>query len=326
MKLPVPSGTETGDDTKHNPVLNIDFPDPTVININGTYYAYATQATHNGKTINIQVASSKDLFNWKYEGDALPQKPTWASNTQDFWAPDVSYDSIIKQYVLFYCAKSNDTSLDKCIGVAFSKDPAGPFIDKGTPLIEGKGFADIDPMAMTDPQTGKKILYWGSGFEPIKVRELNDDWKSFKEGSVATPVVFPGKENKYSKLIEGAWVDYHDRKYYLYYSGDNCCGDGANYAVMVARANNAFGPFERLGEVNGSSSSVILEKDSTWTAPGHNSIVKDNNGNTWIAYHAIWNNKQKAGNPIGKNHYLKRVMCIEPVEYKNGWPVVVKKY
>jgi len=23
---------------------------------------------------NIQIASSKDLFNWQYEGDALPQK------------------------------------------------------------------------------------------------------------------------------------------------------------------------------------------------------------------------------------------------------------
>ena len=57
---------------------------------------------------------------------------------------------------MFYCAKSNDTSFDKCIGVAFAKEPTGPFIDKGTPLIEGKGFADIDPMAMVDPQTGKK--------------------------------------------------------------------------------------------------------------------------------------------------------------------------
>ena len=327
VELPVPSGTTaTDDESKHNPVLNMDFPDPTVININGTYYAYATQASHDGTMINIQVASSKNLFKWEYEGDALPHKPTWASNTQDFWAPDVLYDSAMKQYVMFYCAKSDNKAYDKCIGVAFSKNPLGPFIDKGTPLIESKGFADIDPMAMVDSQTGKKILYWGSGFEPIRVRELNNDWKSFKDGSIATPVVFPGKEKNYSKLIEGAWVDYHDGKYYVYYSGDNCCGDGANYAVMVARAGNAFGPFERLGDVNGTGSSVILEKDSTWNAPGHNSIVKDNNGKRWIAYHAIWKNKQKAGEPRGKDHYLKRVMCIEPVEYKNGWPVVVKKY
>ncbi|MEP6951457.1 MAG: family 43 glycosylhydrolase [Ginsengibacter sp.] len=326
VELSVPSGTITVNEERHNPVLDADFPDPTVININGVYYAYATQSMYDGKMINIQVASSKDLFNWKYEGDALPQKPVWANHTQDFWAPDVLYDPAIGQFVMFYCAKSNDTVFDKCIGVAFAKDPEGPFIDKGAPLIEGKGFADIDPMAMVDPQTRKKILYWGSGFEPIRVQELNDDWKSFKDRSTPIPVVFPRKEKNYSKLIEGAWVDYHDGKYYLYYSGDNCCGDRANYAVMVARSNNAFGPFERLGETNNTGSSVILEKDSIWNAPGHNSIVKDINGNTWIAYHAIWKDAKKAGRSRGADHYLKRVMCMEPVEYKNGWPVIIKRY
>ena len=326
VELAVPSGTVITNTAKHNPVLDIDFPDPTVINVNGNYYAYATQGRHEGKMNNIQVAFSKDLLNWKYEGDALPQKPVWASNTQDFWAPDVQYDSSRKGFVMFYCAKSDDTAYDKCIGVAFSKNPTGPFIDKGTPIIQGKGFADIDPKAIVDPQTGKKILYWGSGFEPIKVRELTDDWKNFKEGSVATPVVFPGKEISYSKLIEGAWMDYHHGKYYLYYSGDNCCGDGANYAVMVARADNAFGPFERLGEANGTGSSVILKKDSVWFAPGHNSIVKDKNGNSWIAYHAIWRTEAEKEKQNHRNKYVRRVMCIEPLVYKNGWPVVERKY
>lgn len=326
VSLPLPSGTIVNNDIQHNPVLDKDFADPTVINSNGTYYAYATQSRHNGKMINIQVASSKDLFNWKYEGDALPHKPLWASNTQSFWAPDVFYDSTMNQYVMFYSAKSDDTNMNMCISVAFSKRPAGPFIDKGSPILYGKGFSNIDPMAFIDPQTGKKILYWGSDFAPIKVQELNDDWKSFKEGSTAIPVIFPGKENEYSKLIEGAWVDYHDGKYYLYYSGDNCCGDNANYAVMVARANNPFGPFERMGEANGTGSSVILEKDSTWFAPGHNSVIKDNKGNSWIAYHAIWKNEVEASRAMKENKYVRRVMCIEPVVYKNGWPVVEKKY
>ena len=149
-----------------------------------------------------------------------------------------------------------------CIGVAFSKNPAGPFIDKGSPILQGKGFANIDPMAMIDPKTKKKVLYWGSDFAPIRVQELNNDWKSFKKETTAKPVLFPDKEKEYSKLIEGAWVDYHDGKYYLYYSGDNCCGDRANYAVMVARADNAFGPFETLGQSKGTANSVILEKDS----------------------------------------------------------------
>ncbi len=326
VALPLPSGIITNNVTQHNPVIDMDFADPTVINVNGTYYAYATQAKHDGKMNNIQVSSSKDLFNWNYEGDALPQKPTWANNTQSFWAPDVIYDSLTRRYVMFYCAKNDDTSVNMCIGVAFAKNPQGPFIDKGVPLLQGKGFSNIDPMAMVDPKTGKKILYWGSDFAPIKVQELNDDWQSFKDGSTAIPVIYPNKEKEYSKLVEGAWVDYHDDKYYLYYSGDNCCGDNANYAVMVARADNAFGPFERLGVANGSGSSVILAKDSIWTAPGHNSIFKDSNGNTWIAYHAIWKDEAEQERAKRENKYVRRVMCIEPVVYKNGWPVVEKKY
>src|ERR1700712_47395 len=58
-------------DTWHNPVLNNDFPDPTVIRAaNGKYYAYATQGSFKGKFFNIQVASSDDMFHWRSEGDA----------------------------------------------------------------------------------------------------------------------------------------------------------------------------------------------------------------------------------------------------------------
>ncbi len=306
-----------------NPVIDADFPDPTVIRVNDVYYAYATQATRNGRLINIQTASSADLFHWHYMGDALPQKPAWASRTQDFWAPHVLYDSSLKKYVLFFCAKANDTSVNMGIGVGFSNEPAGPFVAENKPLMTAKGFGDIDPMAMRDPQTGKKVIYWGSGFEPIKVQQLSDNWTSLQEGTSAKNVMLPHKEGNYTNLIEGAWVDYHKGKYYLFYSGDNCCGDKANYAVMIARADSAFGPFITLSEDLGKANSVILEKDSTWLAPGHNSIVSDKRGNQYIAYHAIWKDPEKAGTPSGKDHYLKRVMCIKPIRYENGWPVVV---
>jgi len=258
-------------------------------------------------------------------GDALPQKPTWAGTTQNYWAPHVLYDEALKQYVLFYCAKSDDTTYGMCIGVAFSSSPAGPFVDKGTPLMQGKSFEVLDPMAMVDPKTKKKIMYWGSAFAPISVTQLTDDWKSIITAS--TTVVMPtNQEKEYSKLVEGAWVDYYDGKYYLYYSGDNCCGDRANYAVMIARADNAFGPFTRLGETKADNSSVILAKDATWFAPGHNSIVHDKKGNLFIVYHAIWKKEADAARAEKKDKYVRRVMYVEPVVYKNGWPVVEMKY
>ena len=297
-----------------NLVLDRDFADPTVIKAGNKYYAYATQSRNNGKTVNIQVASSTDHQHWKYEGDALPQKPKWASNTQSFWAPDVFFDAKLNKFVLFFSADPNELT-GKCLGVAYADNPLGPFTDKGEPLLCGSGFRNIDPKGIVDPKSGKHLLYWGSDFQPLKVQEMTDDWSAFKPGSTAKAIVYPGKDKTYSNLIEGSWLDYDKGMYYLYYSGDNCCGAKANYAVMVARASNPTGPFERLGEANHSLNSAILEKDSVFLAPGHNSVFQDKKGRKWIAYHAIERSHKEKG----------RVLCINRIVYKNGWPIVLKQ-
>ncbi len=299
-----------------NPVLNINFPDPTVIKVGDSYYAYGTNISHSNKSYNVPVAISTDLKTWRLVADALPKKPDWA--TKDFWAPHVLFDSKLNKYVLFYSGELG-TNTGKCIGVAFSSKPEGPFVDAGEPIIRGTGFTTIDPFVFIDPKTNKKLMYWGSAERPIKVQELSDDWKSLLPGTTAKDVIPTSKEAKYDRLIEGAWVDYHDGKYYMYYSGDNCCGLGASYAVLVARSDDAFGPFERYGEANGTGSSVILEKDSKWMAPGHNSIFRDGNGTAYIAYHALPVN-QTTGKAIG----TARNMLINKIEYVNGWPKVIK--
>jgi arabinan endo-1,5-alpha-L-arabinosidase len=131
-----------------NPVLNADFPDPTVIKApDGYYYGYATQTKREGKWVNIQLARSADLVHWQSLGDALPAKPSWASSTQDFWAPDVVRDGA--RYVMYYSAKpdTSDQRHGLCLGVATAGSPLGPFVDMGHPLECGSGFVNIDPMA-----------------------------------------------------------------------------------------------------------------------------------------------------------------------------------
>ena len=84
---PLPKGTYC------NPVIDADFPDPAIIQApDGYYYAYATQTLRDGVWINIQVARSNDLVDWENLGDALPNKPEWAQETQDFWAPSLIFD------------------------------------------------------------------------------------------------------------------------------------------------------------------------------------------------------------------------------------------
>ena len=179
-------------------------------------------------------------------------------------------------------------------------------------------------MAYDDPQTGKKYLYWGSGFQPIKVRELAADRISFAPESKAIDLIAPHKTedlNDYQRLIEGAWITYRNGFYYLFYSGDNCCGEKAHYAVMVARYNNATGPFETMAQANGKANSVILEKNAEWIAPGHNSVIRDDRGDDWMIYHAISAKERNLAKSatIGGDRDVRRVMLMNRLVYKNGW-------
>lgn len=306
-----------------NPVLDSDFPDPALIRApDGFYYAYATQTERDGKMLNIQAARSSDLVQWQHIGDALPAKPSWASTTQDLWAPHVTRDGA--RYIMYYSAKPDGTDKDRglCLAVATAASPAGPFVDVGKPLLCGEGFVNIDPMAYDDPATGKKLLYWGSGFKPIKVQELGPDRLSFAPGTSSVDLVWPNPaKDAFPVLVEGAWVIRRGGWYYMFYSGDNCCGPKANYAVMVARSKSATGPFETLEQATGKPHSIILEKNGVWFAPGHNAIVTDSAGRDWIVYHAVDVRKprQKPSDDVN----TRRIMLIDRIQWKNGWPIVV---
>lgn len=289
-----------------NPVIDSDFPDPAVIRSSDNYfYAYATQTNVNGVWVNIQAARSADLENWERLGDALPAKPVWANQTQNFWAPHVIQSG--KTYYMYYSADPN-TLNGLCLAVATATNPAGPFTDKGTPLKCGSGFVNIDPMAYDDPRTGRKYLYWGSGFQPIKVQELGADRVSFAPATQPVDLIKPINSpdpNMYRDLVEGAWVTFRNGYYYMFFSGDDCC-TSAHYAVMVARSTNALGPFEVMPENFG----VIVRSNDKWLGPGHNSVIRDDKSTDWLVYHAYHPADRARG----------RVMLINRLVYSSdGW-------
>lgn len=314
---------DTTGPTYVNPVWTMPTADPAVLRANdGSFYVYATQGIGPDSVMcNIQVLRSDDLVHWTHLGDALPEKPKWASTTQNFWAPHVSEHA--GKYYMYYSAEPDPevktgTDLGLCISVAVSDNPAGPFVDSGAPLISGDGFDNIDPMVFNDPVSGKNYFYWGSGFKPLKVKELSDDMVSFVDDSPGIELIKafgPG----YGFLVEGSWVVYRDGYYYLFYSGDNCCGERAHYAVMVARSKSPTGPFEVYDDGREDGCPILGEGDR-WMACGHNSIITDDAGRDWIVYHAIDRNERYL--PLGKRKEDKRILLIDPVEYVGGWPVV----
>jgi arabinan endo-1,5-alpha-L-arabinosidase len=322
---PDPVGPDGPTDQQYvNPVINFDFPDPSVMkSSDGNYYAYATQTTG----VRLQVARSSNLVTWTQLSDAMPAKPTWASESQNFWAPDVEERD--GHFVMYFstqidASKRLDPNDGFCIGMATATTAAGPFTDVGSPVKCGPGFTTIDPMGFDDPQSGKHYLYWGSDGAPIQVQELNADRRTFVAGSAPIPLLSPRGGNDPSAydtgLIEGAWVTYAAPWYYLYFSGNGCCGAGAHYAVMVARSSSPTGPFEVYSAGGSVVAAPILRAGGPWLAPGHNSTIRDAAGAEWMVYHAI-----AASNPYlipGRTDISRRPMLIDKITYVNGWPVV----
>jgi arabinan endo-1,5-alpha-L-arabinosidase len=288
-----------------NPVLRNDAPDPTVIRAeDGFYYAYTTQSYYGARFLNVPILRSSDLIHWKVIGDAFRDgRPAWTTpgtDHGDVWAPHiVRFGST---YYLYFSARNLKTTR-MAIGVATSMDPAGPFHDPiGRALILGHGgFDAIDPFVME--ANGTKYIYWGSDGDPIHVQELSDDGLSL----VGKPkdLLFPSGRS-YEGLVEGAWVLRRGRFFYLFYSGDACCGSNAHYAVMVARSTSPTGPFRR------DPGNPILAANGRFPAPGHNATIRDEQGRDWIVYHAM----------IRGDFTNYRYLFLDPIDWAKGWPTV----
>ena len=299
-----------------NPVLNADFPDPTVVRTSeGPFFAYATQVIRDSQTVNIQVASSDDLFTWTYRGEALPRKPSWAETTQDFWAPHVTERD--GTFYLYYSAVPDDEVGNDvyCLAVATSESPEGPFTDVGEPFLCSGG-VDIDPVTLRDPRTGSWFMYWAASGDIVGQR-LDDDMTHLRgdDPTFLLAGYSAARERPYENIVEGPFVVPRGGWYYLFYSGDRCCEFPGHYAVLVARSRRPLGPFERLGQASGRRSSVILSENDRWNAPGHGSLVRDEAGRDWFAYHAI--DSRKPHLPGGG---VRRPMLLDRVTYAQGWP------
>ncbi|MFC7667371.1 family 43 glycosylhydrolase [Hymenobacter humi] len=160
---------------------------------------------------------------------------------------------------------------------------------------------------------------------PSGCASLADDRLNFRAGSTAQAIIYPSgtdDPDDYHRLIEASWVHLRDGWYYLFFSGDNCCGPHAHYAVLVARARHATGPYETYAAATANPHAALLVANDHWRAPGNNSVVTDAAGQDWLAYHAI-DVRQPTFDAIDDSEgYSRRVLLLDKLEYADGWPVV----
>ena len=104
------------------PVYAANAPDPSVLVVRGTYYAYTT----NDGVSDVPVLESTNLVDWRFVGDAMPVLPAWVEYG-DTWSPSVAPDPA-GGYEMFYDAYDAIDGV-QCIGRATAPSPIGPFVD-----------------------------------------------------------------------------------------------------------------------------------------------------------------------------------------------------
>ncbi len=288
-----------------NPVYESNFPDPFVLRAGKTYYAYAT----NGERGNVQMLTSPDLVNWEQAPDAMPVLAPWVEPGKT-WAPEVMRRKDGK-YILYYTAESRETFL-QCIGRAIASSPTGPFVDNSNePLVcqpEEGGSIDANPFRDTD---GKQYLLWKNDGNRlgmptyIYAQPLSPDGLQLmgKRTRLVTEDA-PWEGN----LVEAPTMWKHDGKYYLFYSANAFNTD--QYATGYATCRGPVGPCKDAPE------NPILTTDNGAAGPGHQSIVRDDEGDDWLVYHA-WPSDAVGLEPPG------RFMWIDQLVWKNGKPDVL---
>lgn len=303
--VPTTTPTALSGPSYTNPVYKHDFPDPHLLRVDDTYYAYST---NTGGT-NIPVLTSTDLVHWDNLGDALPALPKWAVlNFGNVWAPGVI--QVEDQFVLYYVAR--DKEIDRqCIGVAVSDTADGPFTDPNDTafICQGELGGSIDAYPYRDDD-GRLYVYWKNdgnccGLEvALWVQELSPDGLTL----TGEPVKLIVRDQPWERpLIENPAMVKQDELYYLFFSGN--WWESHQYAVGYAVCETVTGPCVKpLNE-------PWFEFKAPVMGPGGQAFFTDHEGNLWMAYHA-W-----TGANVGYSGGGRRSLHIDLVTFEDAKPV-----
>jgi beta-xylosidase len=273
-------------------VYPFDFPDPDVILVGRTYYAYAT----NSVAGNIQIISSTDLTHWAAIGNALPSLPSWAK-PDNTWAPSVT--RVNGSFLMYYAAEvtASDT---QCISVATASQPTGPFVDASSAPLECQQAlgGSIDPSTFTD-SNGLSYLLWksgGPGSSKLWAEQLNGAGTGFAPNTTPAQLLVPDQPWE-GGTVEAPDLVIANGHYFLFFSGNNW--NSANYAVGVARCAGPLGPCADA------TPTPILSSGNGIAGPGGASVFPDTTGAPWIAFHA-WV-PGAVGFPNSRDLYVRRL-------------------
>ena len=256
------------------PVYADDFPDPSVLVVGSTYWAYSTGSAGR----NLQTMSSPDLETWSTPVDPLPVLPYWARPGHT-WAPDVL--PFAAGFLMYYTVRDG-ASGRQCVSVAVSSAPGGPFTDSSSgPLVcqvNSGGSIDASPVVTS----AGSYLVWKSDDNALGRRthlwsqQLSSDGRSMV-GSRS--LLLSADAPWQGSVVEGPSMMEVRGLYYLFYGAN--AWDSASAAIGYAWCISPLGPC-----INASIVGPWMASHGTRYGPSGPDVFVDAQGATRLAYHA----------------------------------------
>ena len=266
----------------------VDAPDPDVVRVGTTYFAFTTGTTW-GNNLGVLVDTSGDpTRGWTtvnglpYGSSALPAPPGWerpGSQTSPGVVPWGGH------WLLYYDAY--DAALGHvCLSVASSPTPVGPYADTSTgPMLCQTALGgSVDPSPFVDPSSGVLWLQWKSndGSAALPAVLWSAPLSADGLAVAATPTDILDQDtvaHPWESTIENPDLVDVGGTYELWFSGGvwDSSGYAEGYAVCTGPAGPCLQP--QAGPVLASYGSVA--------GPGAGSLFTAPDGSWWMAF-AAW--------------------------------------
>ena len=271
----------------HNPVIEADVPDPSMIRVGNYYYLVST-------TMHLMpgcpVMRSKDLVHWEtisYVFQRLTDLPRYDLKEGTVygcgqWASSLRYHDG-RFYVWF---SPNDEPHRGYIYTA--EDPAGEWTLLSRPPHhhDASLFFDDD---------GKVYLFYGTG----QLRQLKSDLSDVEPGGIDQKIFERDADEQ--GLLEGSQAFKHNGRYYVMMISMDWSIPGRLRREVCYRADQITGPYEKK---------VILETEfQGYGGVGQGCIVDTPDGN-WYGF--IFQDRGGIG----------RVPTLMPCRWEDGWPIL----
>ena len=282
---------DLGNGMYKNPVINADYSDPDVVCVGDDYYMTASSFNC---IPGLPILHSKDLVNWELIGHAVTKLQPESefnqpSHGNGIWAPCISYHN--GEFYIYW------GDPDYGVFMVKTKDPAGKW-EEPVCVIPGKGMIDTSPLWDED---GRVYLVngWANSrnrfASVITVRELNADGTK----AISDPViVFDGNGTEY-RTCEGPKFYKRNGWYWVMFPAG---GVPTGFQVAM-RSKSPFGPYEHK--------KVLAQGKSKINGPHQGGWVHTKYGEDWFMH---FQDKEAYG----------RVVHLQPVTWKDNWPVMGK--